>query len=116
METRLTSQWRPLHTFIQDLKAGVAPWLAPSPSSSSQHSAKFQLIDTDAVDKVVQEIVKKNAEKEVKGEANGEEGLVPMEVPKEEEEWDGGREWMVVEVWNPPAGSGSGGGKTDEDG
>ena len=116
MQTRLESQWRPLLTFITDLKQGVKPWLAPSSSLSSDAEREFKKIDLEAVDKVVKEMVRKNEEK---GKTSGkvkeeDEGEVTMEVENESE--GGGEEdetqeigggWKVVEVWEPDAAAGT---------
>jgi hypothetical protein len=107
METRLTTQWTPLLTFIADLKLGVKPWLASPPASQRpQPAPDFRVIDLEAVQRVVDEIVKKNGAKE-KAEVRDEGGeLIKMELDADEEPDEDGREqgWKVTEVWEPPKG------------
>lgn len=116
MQTRLECQWRPLLSFITDLKQGVKPWLAPSSSSPSDAEREFREIALEAVDKVVQEMVRKNEEKKkVDGKVKAEDGgLVTMDVEEEQEDESGedcgdgrGRGWKVVQVWEPDAAAGT---------
>ena len=122
MQKRLDCQWRPLLSFITDLKQGVKPWLAPSSSSPSDAGRDFREIDLEAVEKVVKEMVRKNGEKmKVDGKVEAvaeDEGVVNMEVENEEEGESGedggtGRGWKVVKVWEPDAAAGK---VEDEDG
>lgn len=107
MHLRLSTQWNPLLTFINDLKAGVQPWLVPE--------REFLVVPPNEVVRRVAGELKERHLREKEGKERGEVEVGDGKVEEEEEEEDGKR-WRVVEVLIPRTAGGMGEGKREGEG
>lgn len=104
METRLATHWRPLRTFIRDLKAGVKPWLLPLASDPDGEAREFRKIPSlEEVQQAAVELGERYAREKGRKVERGSAAENEPDGEATEQEGSTG-EWRVVEVWEPRSG------------